>query len=266
MKRPVVLTIAGHDPSGGAGVTADQRVIESLGCVAVTLVTALTVQNTSGVQAIEGTPREVLTWQLDALFSDCEIAALKIGMLERASQIRVVARALRRHKACNIVLDPVLASTGGVKFLGDLGIDALLDDIVPQCGVITPNLDEASRLTGLEVRDINSMCEAGRILLRRGARCVVIKGGHLSGDPADVVLVDGAEPVVLSAPRISTPHTHGTGCFLSSAIAAHLALGKSVLDAIILSRDALRSALGSPIVIGRGRGYPGVGFQTDHVK
>jgi len=266
MSRPVVLSIAGHDPSGGAGITADQRVIESLGCVAVTVVSALTVQNTSGVRAIEGTPKEVLALQLDALFSDCRIAALKIGMLNRASQIRAVGRALRRHKAPNIVLDPVLASTGGVKFLGDLGVEALLEELVPLCGVITPNLDEASRLTGMEVRDVDSMCQAGRILLRRGARCVVIKGGHLTGDPADVLLVDDAEPVVLSAPRISTVHTHGTGCFLSSAIAAHLALGKSVLDAVILSRDALRTALGNPIVIGQGRGYPGVATQTNDVE
>ena len=260
MIRPVVLTIAGHDPSGGAGVTADQRVIEAIGGTAVSAVTAITVQNTQGVRSIHATDPTVLAAQIAVLFEDCDIKAVKIGMLGGIAQVAAVTEALRRFRPPIVVVDPVLASTGGTPLLDDAGTNALLFDLVPVCDVITPNLDEAARLTGVRVTDQESMLEAGQILLNRGAHWVVVKGGHLCGDPVDLLLSNGDEPVIFASSRIVTDHSHGTGCFLSSAIAAYLASGLSMVDAVRASREILRLALGNPLVIGSGRGYPRINY------
>ena len=253
------MTIAGHDPSGGAGITADQRVVEASGCVSVTAITALTAQNTQGVSSIAVTDPNILRAQLRALFDDSPIAAVKIGMLGGSEQVLTVVDALGSYGVRNIVLDPVLASTGGVSLLDYAGKEALLGRLLPLCRVCTPNISEAAALTGREVHDIRSMEAAGRTLLGFGAKCVVVKGGHLDGNPTDVVVFnDDADALFLTGGRIATPHSHGTGCFLSSAIAARLALALSLPDAICAARSMLLEALANPVVVGRGRGYPSV--------
>lgn len=256
MSRPFVLSIAGHDPSGGAGVSADQRVIEACGCASLTAVTAITVQNSAGVQSVHPVDSAVLLSQIDALFDDFPIAAVKIGMLAASAQVQAVCEALARYRPRNIVLDPVLASTGGVPLLDAAGAARLLAGLVPLADICTPNMPEAAALTGMRVSDIDSMRAAGRRFLQLGARCALVKGGHIDGDPADVMLFDASDGIVLKGARIQTRHTHGTGCFLSSAIAAKLALGLTPAAAVSEAREMLRAALTRPVVGGKGRGYP----------
>ncbi|MDR3707984.1 MAG: bifunctional hydroxymethylpyrimidine kinase/phosphomethylpyrimidine kinase [Capsulimonadaceae bacterium] len=258
MKRPVVLVIAGHDPSGGAGLTADQRVIEAMGGIAVSVVTALTIQSTAGVRAVHPVDPSVLAAQLDEILADCSPRAVKIGMLGGGRQVAEAARALRRHCPPNIVLDPVLASTGGAPLLDDAGLAALVADLMPLCRVITPNLHEATRLVGFTVTDIESMQRAAAALQALGVREVVVKGGHLDGEPADVAALADGSVVIIRGARVKTGHTHGTGCFLSSAIAYGLAMGLPLDQAARAARTLLVKSLEKPVVIGRGRGYPGV--------
>ena len=234
----VALTIAGSDPSGGAGIQADLRTFAALGVVGVSAVTALTVQNSLGVQSVHLVPADVLTAQLEAILSDTKVQAVKIGMLGGADQVRAVAAALRKYAPPNVVLDPVLASTGGIPLLDEEGRAALLTELMPLCDLVTPNLDEAMVLGALS------------------ARAVLVKGGHLAGEPVDrLTLADGSIKD-FGGYRIETEHTHGTGCLLSSLIAALLARGSSLVDAIAESKNMLTAALREPTVIGQGRGYP----------
>ena len=173
----VALTIAGSDPSGGAGIQADLRTFAALGVVGVSAITALTVQNSLGVESVHPVPADVLAAQLDAIFSDIQVNAVKIGMLGGADQVRAVAAALRKYSPPNIVLDPVLASTGGVPLLDDAGRHALLTELMPLCDLITPNLDEAHVLTGSKVDNLDAMQAAGEKMLEAGARAVLVKGG-----------------------------------------------------------------------------------------
>ncbi len=238
MTAPVALTIAGSDPSGGAGVQADLRTFGALGVTGVSAVSALTAQNSLGVQAVYPVDPAVLAAQLEALFSDTPVQAVKIGMLGGAAQVRVVADALRRFSPPHVVLDTVLASTGGVPLLDDAGCAALASELVPLCDLVTPNTHE------------------GRALDLSRARAVLYKGGHLDGEPNDTLVFASGRQVTFPGARIPTPHTHGTGCFLSAAIAALLARGASLEDAAREAKGLLARALLSPIVIGQGRGYP----------
>ncbi len=236
----VALTIAGSDPSGGAGIQADLRTFAALGVIGVSVITALTVQNSLGVQGVHPVPADVLAAQLEAILSDTKVQAVKIGMLGGADQVRAVAAALRKHAPPNVVLDPVLASTGGVPLLDEEGRATLLTELMPLCDLVTPNMDEAKALGVMN------------------ARAVLVKGGHLSGEPVDRLTLPGGSIREFGGYRIGTEHTHGTGCLLSSLIAVLLARGSSLFDAIAESKNMLTASLREPTVIGRGRGYPQV--------
>lgn len=259
---PVALTVAGSDPSGGAGVQADLRAFAALGVAGVSVITALTAQNSQGVRAVFPVPSEQLAAQLETLFTDVSVDAVKIGMLGGAAQVEVVADALRRHCPPNVVLDPLLASTGGVPLLDAEGRAALVERLLPLCDLVTPNVEEAGELTGVAVSDTRSALAAARRLLKLGVRAVLVKGGHLPGAPVDLLLTDAASPVFFPGERISTPHTHGTGCLLSAGIAAHLArshlrAGSAALpEAIRAAKALVADGLRHPVRVGQGRGYP----------
>ncbi len=235
--RPFVLTIAGSDPGGGAGVQADLRTFSALGAVGVSVVTALTVQNSHGVQSVHPIKASLVAAQLEVILADARPDAIKIGMLGGAEQVQVVADILRRTRQDNIVLDPVLASTNGVPLLDKGGRALLVSELVPVCSLVTPNQDEWRALPGLD------------------SIPVLLKGGHLPGDPIDVLITSSGE-TRFPGPRIDTPHTHGTGCLLSSAIAAFLAHGQLLPAAVGEAKRLLTQALQSPTMAGSGRGYP----------
>jgi len=254
--RPVVLTIAGSDPSGGAGIQSDLRTFAAVGVIGVSAITAITIQNSLGVQSVHPIAADILAAQLKAVFSDTEIAAVKIGMLGGAVQVRAIAAALRRFAPPNVVLDPVLASTGGLPLLDAEGRHVLLTELLPLCDLVTPNVPELGALTGRATQT-----EAEREIAARelhAADNTLIKGGHLAGDAVDVLYGPTGEMYAFSQPRVATLHAHGTGCFLSSAIAAYLAQGLSLRNSINAAKAALTDALKYPVVIGKGRGYPDV--------
>jgi len=254
-----VLTIAGSDPCGGAGVQADLRAFGALGVAGLSAITALTVQNSQGVTAVHPVEAEVLAAQIAAVLSDSPVGAVKIGMLGGAAQVEAVAGALQQFRPPHLVLDPVLASTGGVPLLDENGIAALLEKLLPLCELVTPNLEECRRLTGLQVAGPDAAREAALRLRSLGAGSVLIKGGHLPQAPSDLLLdADGAFHL-LAGERVDTPHTHGTGCLLSAAIAAELARGRPLLEAATSAKQLVSLALQHPVVIGRGRGYPDPG-------
>jgi hydroxymethylpyrimidine kinase/phosphomethylpyrimidine kinase/thiamine-phosphate diphosphorylase len=255
---PVVLTIAGSDPSGGAGIQRDLRTFAALGVDGVSVITAVTAQNTRGVHGLYTIPARHLAAQLDAVLSDIPVAAVKIGMLGGPAQVVAVADALRRYRPPNVVLDPVLAATGGEPLLSPAGREALLARLIPLCDLVTPNLAEVQALLGAAVARAIDAAEAAAPLLARGAGAVLVKGGHLSGAPVDVLIQSSIEPVFFIGERVQTPHTHGTGCLLSSAIAAFLARGASLEAAVGDAKSAVTEALKSPVILGQGRGFPEV--------
>lgn len=252
------LTIAGFDPSGGAGISADLRVFAGLGVAGLSVSTALTVQNSRGVQAVHPVGVDILEAQLEALFSDAAIAAVKIGMLAGADQVRAAVRAIERFRPPHVILDPVLSSTGGVPLLDGPGRSALVRELLPLCGLVMPNLPEAAALTGLKVARAPDMAAAGERLLRLGAGAVLIKGGHRAGRPTDILYRAGVVPTAFVGARVATIHAHGTGCLLSSATASYLALGFELEDSIRRAKNGVSRALETPVVVGGGRGYPDI--------
>ena len=232
----IAVTIAGSDSSGGAGIQADLKTFGALGVYGASVITALTAQNTRGVTGIHDVPADFITAQIDAVFTDLDIGAVKIGMLSQVPAIEAVAAGLARHDAQNIVLDPVMVATSGDRLLAVEAIAALCRDLIPRALVVTPNLHEAAALTDASLaRDEAGMEAQARTILAMGPRYVLIKGGH--GESAESVdLLVGANDVVrLVARRIDTKNTHGTGCTLSSAIAAGLSKG---LDLVTAAREA----------------------------
>ena len=256
-RYPRVLSIAGSDSGGGAGIQADLKTFAALGCYGMTAITALTAQNTTGVWSIHPVPLQHLADQINAVVEDIGADAVKIGMLHSADSVRTVAGALRRHGLTQVVLDPVMVATSGAKLIDDPAINVLVSELFPLATVVTPNLDEAALLVGRALRSEDDMEDAARELLARGARAVLVKGGHLAGDTvSDLLLARDAAPVWMHAPRIATPNTHGTGCTLSSAIASHLALGVDLPQAVERARDFVRDALeaGARVRTGAGSG------------
>jgi hydroxymethylpyrimidine/phosphomethylpyrimidine kinase len=243
MGVPIVLAIAGSDSGGGAGVQADLKTFAALGVYGACVITALTAQNTKGVFAIHEAPADFIAAQLDTVFSDLDIAAVKIGMLGNAAAIDAVAAALDRHRARNVVLDPVMVASSGEDLLRADAIDGLRKLIV-RSRVMTPNLFEASTLLDMPLaRDENEMRVQARTLLALGAGAVLIKGGHSGGPESVDLLVEGDDCLRLAAPRIDTRNTHGTGCTLSSAIAAGLAHGKELGEAVRDAKAYVSSAI-----------------------
>jgi hydroxymethylpyrimidine/phosphomethylpyrimidine kinase len=256
MSIPVAVTIAGSDSGGGAGIQADLKTFAALGVYGASVITALTAQNTRGVFAIHAVPADFIAAQMDAVFSDLDVGAVKIGMLGNAAAIEGVGVGLARHHACNVVLDPVMAATSGETLLATDALDALRK-FVAQAGLITPNLPEAAALLGMPLaRDEGEMRAQAEKLLAFGAGAVLIKGGHASGPESVDLLVDAKGCTRLAAPRIDTRNTHGTGCTLSSAIAAGLAksqnLGEAVRDAKAYVSAAIAAA--DRLEVGSGRG------------
>ena len=252
-----VLTIAGSDSGGGAGIQADLKTFSALGTYGASVIAALTAQNTRAVTAIHDVPPEFVTAQLDAVFDDIAIGAVKIGMLSRPEIIDAVADGLRRHGARNVVLDPVMVAKSGDRLLRPEAIAALKERLLPLATVITPNLPEAAVLLDLEeAGDEAGMIDAAARLRKLGPRAVLLKGGHLDKDAESIdVLDDGGEPLTLAAPRIATENTHGTGCTLSAAIAALLARGLSLRAAVREAKAYVTAAIRAADRLSVGRGH-----------
>jgi hydroxymethylpyrimidine/phosphomethylpyrimidine kinase len=253
-----VLTIAGSDSGGGAGIQADLKTFSALGVYGASVITALTAQNTRAVTAIHDVPPTFVTAQLDAVFDDITFAAVKIGMLSRSEIIAAVAAGLRRHGAKSVVLDPVMVAKSGDRLLHADAIAAMKERLLPLATVITPNLPEAAVLLDEEAaQDEAGMIRAAARLRALGPQAVLLKGGHLSeGSESIDVLDDGDEPLTLAAPRIATVNTHGTGCTLSSAIAALLARGLSLRDAVRAAKAYISAAIQAAdrLRVGHGHG------------
>lgn len=254
---PNVLSIAGSDPSGGAGIQADLKTFAALGCHGMAVITGLTAQNTRGVSAVHLPPPQFAAAQIDAVFADIEVSAVKIGMLGSGAVAAAVAQSLRAGAPPFIVLDPVLAATSGDALGAPDVVEALLRDLLPLASLITPNVPEAMRLTGLPApHDTGGMLALAQALQARGARAVLVKGGHLHGNTAEDVLLTGNHSRIYSAPRVNTRNTHGTGCTLSSAIAAYSARGMALEEAVGAAKDYLTGALraGGALNAGKGQG------------
>jgi len=252
------LTIAGSDPSGGAGIQSDLRTFAAFGVAGLSVITAITVQSSLGVQAVYPVDAEVVAAQLSTLLKDTQPDAIKIGMLGGANQVKAVTDVLRRFRPANIVLDPVLSSSGGVPLLDAAGRQLLLTELMPLCDLVTPNLGEAALLTERPVHDRETMHMAGKALLSTGAKAVLVKGGHLPDVPQDWLFRLGNAPVEYQCPRVPTDHSHGTGCLLSSTIAASLASGTELTLAVHGAKAVVTEALRHPVILGQGRGYPDV--------
>ena len=250
---PIVLSIAGFDPSCGAGVGADLKTFSAHNCYGVAVITALTVQSTLGVHAVHPTPAPILRAQLEALAQDLPIAAIKIGMLGTRANAVAVAEFLDKGNFQHVVLDPVIrASAGGPDLLDAGGVKFLTEELIKRASVVTPNIAEAALLTGLEITDVAGMEAAARKLVERGARAVVIKGGHMD-KPVDV-LFDGTELQALSGDRVKTENTHGSGCTFASAVASQLALGRPLPEAVMLAKAYVTKAIANSFTIGKGPG------------
>ncbi len=253
----IAVTIAGSDSGGGAGIQADLKTFSALGVYGASVIAALTAQNTRGVTGIHDVPADFIATQIDAVFSDLDVGAVKIGMLSRVAAIQAVAEGLARHKAKNIVLDPVMIATSGDRLLAADAVAALRNELIPRALVVTPNLPEAAALTGASIaRNEQEMEVQAREILALGARNVLIKGGHGDGIESVDLLIGEGGVIRLSAKRIATRNTHGTGCTLSSAIAARLASGLDLAAAAHDAKAYVTTAIASTdqLKVGRGSG------------
>jgi len=252
----IAVTIAGSDSSGGAGVQADLKTFAALGVYGASVITALTAQNTKGVTAIHDVPSDFIGAQIDAVFSDLKIGAVKIGMLSQAATIETVAKGLDRYRARNIVLDPVMIATSGARLLAPDAVEALRKLLIPRALVVTPNLPEAATLVGASIaRNEQEMEIHARELLALGARSVLIKGGHGGGEESVDLLIGQGTVLRLAAKRVSTKNTHGTGCTLSSAIAAGLAGGFDLKAAVQNAKSYVTGAITAADKLKVGHGY-----------
>lgn len=250
---PVALTVAGFDPSGGAGVVADVKTFTAFGCFAAAAVTSLTYQNTTGVFGAAHQTAEAVRAQVLPVVEDFQVAGAKTGMLPTREVIEEVARLFRETSLPAPVVDPVVRSTSGYDLIDDEALDALKRELFPLARVVTPNIPEAERITGLLIRDRAAMREAARLILELGARAVLVKGGHLEGDATDV-LAEGGAVREFNAPRVETTSTHGTGCTLAAGIAACLARGMSLEESVGAAKRYVTEAIRRAPRLGRGHG------------
>lgn len=251
---PIALTIAGSDSGGGAGIQADLKTFHAFGVFGTSAITALTAQNTRGVTAVHAVPTDHVEAQIRAVAEDLRPAAVKTGMLATAPLVETVAQAIREHGLGNYVLDPVMVATSGARLLDRDAESAIVDVLLPLCTLVTPNLDEAALLAGREVRNEADMRAVAETLVANGAGAALIKGGHLEGAEVVDVLFDGESFHEWRRQKIETRHTHGTGCTLSAAIAAGLARGKTLVDAIEDALDYVHRALATAPGLGSGHG------------
>ncbi len=251
---PTALTIAGSDSGGGAGIQADLKTFTVLGVYGASILTALTAQNTVGVQGVHAVPTDFVAEQFDSVCSDIRIGAAKTGMLADVSLIEAVAAKIQERGIRPLVVDPVMVAKSGDRLLAEGAKNALIQKILPLADILTPNLGEAEEIADMPVGNPNAMKEAAKRLLDLGPKTVLVKGGHLEGDAVDI-LYDGSEFTPFRAPRIETPNTHGTGCTLSAAITAYLAKGESLDDAVLKSKNFITEAIrNAPPDIGSGHG------------
>lgn len=248
-----VLTIAGSDSSGGAGIQADLKTMTVHGVYGMSVITALTAQNTMGVSSIlEATP-EFVGQQLDCIFTDITPDAIKIGMVSNSKIIEVIVEKLKEYNAKNIVVDPVMIATSGSRLLSDEAMDAIIGKLIPIADIITPNIPEAQALCEMSINSTKDMEEAAKKISEMLKGAVLIKGGHLSDTADDLLYIDG-RPIWVRGERIENPNTHGTGCTLSSAIACNLAQGLDVERSVSYAKDYLTGALKADLNLGKGRG------------
>jgi hydroxymethylpyrimidine/phosphomethylpyrimidine kinase len=253
---PVVLSIAGFDPSSGAGVTADVKTIAAHGCYGVACITALTVQSTAGVKRVEAVTPELIAETLEELSADLDIAAVHIGMLGSGKVARAVSEFLAQSELGNVVLDPIIKSSSGSDLTDAPGLRLLVERLLPQATVITPNVDEAATLTGLAVTNLEQMRVAAARLHEMGATAVVITGGHLDKaiDLLSFSSRHGTEQEVFKSNLLESKSTHGTGCAFSTAMACHLARGRGLPEAVLLSKTYVAAAIANAYPMGRGTG------------
>lgn len=248
---PILLTIAGFDPSCGAGVAADLKTFAAHGCYGVAAITALTVQNTQGVEAVHNTPSAELREQLEVLAKDGEIAAVKIGMLGNRGNAVVVGEFLDAHRFALVVHDPVMRSSSDSELLDAGGVKYLASELLKRSSVITPNVAEAEILTGIAIKDLADMEAAARKLVEMGAKAVIVKGGHM--EMATDVVFDGKDLHQLGGDKVKLENTHGTGCTFASALTAHLAAGRGLVEAATLAKAYVMKAIEKAYPVGKGR-------------
>jgi hydroxymethylpyrimidine/phosphomethylpyrimidine kinase len=250
--RPVALSIAGFDPSGGAGVLADLKTFAAHDCYGVAAVAAITAQNTREVRQVAPVDSSLLRLQIQMLFDDIDVAGIKLGLLGSRSNLEVAAEVLAAHRNLPIILDPIFQSSSGTEFLSEEDVDPLKRILFPLIQVLTPNAEEAGRLLGMKVSTVDDMKGAAKLLHEQGVRHVVITGGHLDR-PVDVYY-EGHEIEVFTGHRIESQSTHGTGCTFSSAILANVLNGKAVKESVVLAKAYVTQAIARAYPIGRGRG------------
>jgi len=249
-----VLTIAGSDSGGGAGIQADIKAMSANGVFAMSVITAITAQNTEEVTEVFELPTSIIAAQLDAVFDDFEVAAVKTGMLSSTAIVETVAGMLKPQDVTNLVVDPVMISKSGHSLLKPDAIEAVKHRLFPLALLVTPNVREAQQLSGIEIKTLADARRAAKVIHGFGCKHVLIKGGHMLAERATDLLYDGRFFSVFKGTFIDTPHTHGTGCTFASAIAAHLARGKSVSDAVETAKNYLTEAIRNGLAIGHGQG------------
>jgi hydroxymethylpyrimidine/phosphomethylpyrimidine kinase len=256
-RYPTVLTIAGSDSGGGAGIQADLKTIAALGAYGASAITALTAQNTQGVRAIHPVPAEFLKQQLEAIFEDIQVDAVKIGMINTVEVAMIIADILDRFKPQFVVFDPVMVSTSGARLIQEETVEVLWNELFSRADLITPNVDEAEILIGRKIGSVSEMQQAAEEMVAKGCKAVLLKGGHLVGPVLfDVLAIHGNELLRLETAFIESKNVHGTGCTLSSAIAAYVALGNSLTESVLLAKTYIAGAIeaGKNITTGKGSG------------
>lgn len=251
---PIALTIAGSDSGGGAGIQADIKTFQAFGVFGTTALTAVTAQNTLGVQSIHPIPIDVVRAQIDSVATDLKPSGVKSGMLATAALVRAVAEAIRAHELGNYVMDPVMVATSGDRLLAREAEAALVSELIPLATLVTPNLHEARILADLPINNLNDMREAAKALVQMGAGAALVKGGHLEKGEVVDLFWDGVREETWRRVRLDTPHTHGTGCTLSAAVAACLAQGLPLLEAVNQAVDFVARAIETAPGLGRGHG------------
>ena len=253
-KTPVCLTIAGVDPSGGAGIIADIKTFSAFGCFATAAIASLTFQNTQGVFGAVAESADTVRQQILPVLDDFDVAAVKTGMLSSTDIVKTVVKLLKPQQVKNLVVDPVMIAKGGQALLKPDAIDTIKKELFPLALLVTPNVHEAQQLSGIEITSLADARRAAKIIHQFGCANVLIKGGHLASDRATDLLYDGRFFNIYKGEFIDTPHTHGTGCTFASAIAAHIARGKTVPDAVQAAKTYLTEAIRHSLAIGHGKG------------
>ncbi|MBT3352547.1 MAG: bifunctional hydroxymethylpyrimidine kinase/phosphomethylpyrimidine kinase [Nitrospinaceae bacterium] len=253
-KVPVALSIAGSDSGGGAGIQADLKTFSAFGVFGTTVITALTSQNTRGVHSTHPVPPDFIASQFDSVCTDFPVAATKVGMLATSEVIEVVAKKVAEHNLTHLVLDPVMVSKSGARLLAAGAVGAMVDLLFPLAEIITPNTEEASDILGIDpITNLDEMKNAAHLLFKLGAKSVLLKGGHITKGAIDVFF-EGGEPIIFEGRHIDTPNTHGTGCTLSSAIAAGLAGGETIREAVKGAKEFIQGAIENALPLGSGHG------------